>query len=50
MKIYIKNWIQNKEREIYILAIVGEKKSKDIGNIRCIKSGNRDDEIKGRCS
>lgn len=40
------------ERYIHKLALAREKKSKDLGNIRCIKSEDgrvlvRDDEIKG---
>lgn len=34
----MRNWIQKRVREIYKLARVRENKSRDIDNIRCIKS------------
>lgn len=38
MKVDMRNWIQKRVREIYKLARVRENKSRDIDNIRCIKS------------
>lgn len=49
----IRNWIQKeRERDIY-LAQIREEKSKDLGNIRCVKSEDnrilvREDEMKER--
>lgn len=34
----MRNWIQKRVREIYKLARARENKSRDIDNIRCIKS------------
>lgn len=38
MQVYIKDYIRERETEREILAWAREKKIKDLGNIRCIRS------------